>query len=88
MWITELIKDYKRPIKLSHDLINSSNKKVLAKGEKLGDNSKKTQEKGLKSILISNDQIVGKYLLNEVKDNNGEVLVGQVLMFQKNKLTK
>ena len=37
--------------------------------------AKKLQEKGLKSILISNDQIVGKYILNEVKDNNGEVLV-------------
>ncbi len=79
MWITEFNpEDYKRPIKLSHDLINSSNnKKVLAKGEKLNlIIAKKLQEKGLKSILISNDQIVGKYLLNEVKDNNGEVLVG------------
>ena len=40
-----------------------NNKKVLSKGEKLNIViAKKLQEKGLKSISISNDEIVGKYI--------------------------
>ena len=38
--------------------------------------SKKLQEKGLKSILISNEQIIGNYLANDVKDKKGEIVVG------------
>ena len=36
----------------------------------------KLKEKGLNSIAISNDQIIGKYLGKDVKDKNGEILVG------------
>ena len=56
MWVTDLNPEiYKRPIKLSFDLIDSkNNKKVLAKGEKLNFViAKKLQEKGLKSVLAS-----------------------------------
>ena len=52
-------------------------KKFLSKGEKLNFIiSKKLQEKGLKSILITNDQIIGKYIANDIKDKNGEILIG------------
>ena len=57
MWITDFDpENYKRPIKLPFDLIDSKNtKKILSKGEKLNlVIAKKLQEKGLKSILISN----------------------------------
>jgi len=79
MWITNFDPEhYKRPIKLPNDLIDSkSNKKILSKGEKLNFIiAKKLQEKGLKSILTTNEQIIGKYLANDIKDKNGEVLLG------------
>ena len=78
-WSTTFDPDnYKRPIKLSHDLIDSNNsKKVLSKGDKLNlIIAKKLKEKGLKSILISNDQIIGKYLAKDIKDKNGDIVVG------------
>ena len=78
MWITDFNpENYKRPIKLSYDLIDSkNNKKILSKGEKLNFIiAKKLQEKGLQSILISNDQIIGKYISNTIKDKNGEDLI-------------
>ena len=78
-WVTDFIpENYKRPIKLSHDLINAINdKKVLEKGEKLNlIIAKKLQEKGLKSILTPNDQILGKYIATDIKDKSGEIIIG------------
>ena len=79
MWFSNFNpENYKRPIKLSFDLIDSkSNKKILSKGEKLNlIIAKKLQDKGLKSILTSNDQIIGKYIANDIKEKNGEILIG------------
>ena len=79
MWVSDFNpENYKRPIKLSYDLVDSkTNKKVLPKGEKLNlIIAKKLQEKGLKSILISSDQIIGKYIAEEIKDKSGEVIIG------------
>ncbi len=69
--------NYKRPIKLSYDLIDSkNNKKVLSRGEKLNIIiAKKLQEKGLNSISVSNEQIVGKYVSNDIKSKNNEIIV-------------
>ena len=78
-WVTDFIpENYKRPIKLSHDLINAiNNKKVLEKGEKLNlIIAKKLQEKGLKSILTPNEQILGKYIATDIKDKSGEIIIG------------
>ena len=91
-WITDFIpENYKRPIKLSNDLVDATNdKKVLSKGEKLNIViAKKLQEKGLKSILISNNEIIGKYIGKDIKEKNGEVivsaglLIGGVVLFRK-----
>ena len=79
MWSTEFnAENYKRPIKLSYDLIDSkNNKKILSKGDKLNFIiAQKLKEKGLSSILISSDQIVGKYIANEIKDSSGSEIVG------------
>ena len=38
--------------------------------------AKKLQEKGLKSILISNDEIIGKYLEKMLKTKTVKILVG------------
>ena len=69
--------NYKRPIKLPFDLVDANtNKKVLSKGEKLNISyCKKLSEKGLKSVLVSNDEIIGKYLAKDVKDKSGESIV-------------
>ena len=78
-WITDFnLDNYKRPLKLSYDLIDAkNNKKVLGAGDKLNIViAKKLKEKGLDKISIPNDQIVGKYLGKDIKDKNGELLVG------------
>ena len=78
MWVADFIpENYKRPIKLSYDLIDSkNNKKILSKGEKLNlIIAKKLEEKGLKSILTSSEQIIGKYIANDIKDKNGEIII-------------
>ena len=78
-WSTQFNpENYKRPIKLSFDLIDSkNNKKVLSKGEKLNIViAKKLQEKGLSEISISSDQIIGKYIAKDIKNKNGEIIVG------------
>ena len=78
-WATDFnVENYKRPQKLSYDLIDAkSNKKVLSVGEKLNIViAKKLQEKGLKSISIPNDQIIGSYIANDIKDKSGEILIG------------
>ena len=78
-WSTEFNpENYKRPIKLANDLIDTKNdKKVLSKGEKLNFViAKKLHEKGLISISVNNDELVGKYLGKDVKNKNGEVITG------------
>ena len=79
MWTTDFNpENYKRPIKLSYDLIDSkNNKKILPKGEKLNlIIAKKLHEKGLSSILTSTSEIIGKYIATDIKDKNGELLIG------------
>ena len=64
-WITNFDpENFKRPIKLPFDLIDAkNNKKVLSKGEKLNFIiAKKLQDKNLKEILISNEELRGDYL--------------------------
>ncbi len=78
LWTTKFIPEkYKRPIKLSHDLIDAkSKKKVLGKGDKLNFIiANKLKEKNLSSILVNNNEIVGKYVANDLKDKNGEIII-------------
>ena len=78
-WNTDFnIENFKRPQKLSYDLIDAkTNKKVLSTGEKLNIViAKKLQEKGLKSISIPNDQIVGRYIGHDIKEKSGDLLIG------------
>ena len=74
-WVTDFNpENYKRPIKISYDLIDSnSGKKILSKGEKLNIViARKLQEKGLKSIVVFNEEVVGKYLSKDIKDKSGQ----------------
>ena len=48
----------------------------MGKGEKLNIViAKKLKEKGLNSISVPNEQIIGKYLAKDIKDKNGDFLV-------------
>ena len=68
---------YKRPIKIQFDLIDKKNKKkILKKGEKLNlVLAKNLKEKGLKEILVSTDELIGKYTKEDIKDKNGEIIL-------------
>jgi DNA-directed RNA polymerase subunit beta len=78
MWSTKFVpENYKRPIKIAHDLIDSkTKKKFLNKGEKLNFIiAQKLKEKGLTDILVSNNEIIGKYLGADIKGKDGEVIL-------------
>jgi DNA-directed RNA polymerase subunit beta len=78
MWSTKFIpENYKRPVKLPYDLIDvKTNKKFLDKGEKLNlIIANKLKDKGLENILISNKEIIGKYIAQDIKEKNGEYIV-------------
>ena len=65
-------------MKLSYDLVDAdTKKKVLSKGDKLNIViAKKLSEKGLKSIAITNEELIGKYIAEDIKDKNGNLIVG------------
>jgi len=64
--------DYKRPIKLRFDLINSIDEKiVLKKGSKINFIiAKKLFDDGLKNVLFSSDFFIGKYVKNDLQDES------------------
>ena len=70
--------DYKRPIKLRNDLINSTNgKKVLKIGSKINFViAKKIYDEGLKNILVSSDYFLDKY----IKNNLLNPLTGEIFL--------
>ena len=77
-WITDFdFENYKRPLKLSYDLIDAkNNKKILGKGEKLNIViAKKLKEKGLNSISIPTS-------LNDIPTNSLTVVVFPVAITQ------
>ena len=77
-WITGFdINNFKRPIKLTFDLIDAkSNKKILSKGEKLNFLiAKKLEEKNLKEILITTNELLGKYSSKDIKDKNENLII-------------
>jgi len=64
--------DYKRPIKLRSDLINSGNEKIeLKKGSKINYHiAKKIFDDGLKNILVPSEYFIDKYIKNDLTDTN------------------
>ncbi len=78
VWSTQFIpENFKRPIKLSNDLVDAKNKKkILSKGDKLNFIiATKLKEKGLTNILVSESEIIGKYVAEELKDKNGQSII-------------
>jgi len=74
-WVTKFNPDdYKRPIKLRYDLIDSTNgKKILKKGSKINFViAKKIFDDGLKNILVTSDYFLGKYVKNNVLEPSSD----------------
>ncbi len=82
--------NYKRPIKLLFDIIDkSNNKKVLQKGEKINlVLANKLKEKSLKQILVSAEEIVGKYSKIDIKDKKGDIILKSGFNITKENLDK
>ena len=68
--------NYKRPIKLQFDLTDKkNNKKILKKGDKLNFVlAKKLKDNGLKEINVLEEELIGKYIKEDIKDKN-DVLI-------------
>ena len=69
--------NFRRPIKISYDLIDAKSKKKFAsKGDKINlIIAKKLKDKGLNEILVENDEIINKYTASTLKEKNGEILL-------------
>ena len=90
-WFTKFQpENYKRPIKLLFDLIDkNNNKKVLPKGEKLNlVLAQKLKEKNLKEILVSPEEIIGKYTKIDIKDKKGDKIIQSGFNITKEALDK
>jgi len=77
-WETEFKPEKMRGVKLLSDLVDAKTGKAVAEmGEKITPRrAKKLQEEGLKSILISNDDLIGRYSAIDVMDEEtGELLL-------------
>ena len=81
---------YKRPVKLLFDLIDKTNsKKILKKGEKLNFIlAQKLKEKKLNEIIVSEDEIIGKYTNQDLKDSSGELIIKSGFNITKESLDK
>ena len=78
LWSTKFVpQNYKRPIKLSHDLIDSkTKKKVLSKGDKLNFIiATKLKEKNISNVMISNEEIIGKYSAIDLLKKDGQDII-------------
>ncbi len=90
-WSTEFKPEkYKRPIKLLFDLIDKkNNKKILKKGEKLNFIlAQKLKEKNLEKIIVSEDEIIGKYTNEDLKDSEGKLIINSGFNVTKEALEK
>jgi DNA-directed RNA polymerase, beta subunit/140 kD subunit len=90
-WSTEFKPEkYKRPVKLLFDLIDKkNNKKILKKGEKLNFIlAQKLKEKNLEKIIVSEDEIIGKYTAEDLKDNGGKLIINSGFNVTKEALEK
>jgi len=77
LWSTKFNPDdYKRPVKLKTDLVDSNNnKKVLQKGSKINFIiAKKLLDQGLKNISFSSDYFIGKYVKKDLKNPTNKEL--------------
>ena len=70
------INNFKRPVKLGFDLIDAkNNKKVLSKVKIKFVIAKNPEEKNLKEIFITNEELIGKYTAKDLLDKNSNIIL-------------
>ncbi len=77
-WTTKFIAERWKGTKLAHDLIDAkTGKKVLDEGKKINARTAaKLIEDGLKEVLLSDDQVLGKFFSGDVvNESTGEIYV-------------
>jgi len=77
-WTTKYVPDSWKGAKLTHDLIDAkTGKKVLEEGKKINARTaKKLAEDGLKEILLTDDQLIGKYFAADlINESTGEIYI-------------
>jgi len=70
--------EYKRPVKLRTDLVDTNNdKRILKKGSKINFAiAKKLFDEGLKNVLFTSDYFLGKYIKNNISNpTDNEILL-------------
>ena len=70
--------EYKRPVKLRTDLVDTNNdKRILKKGSKINFAiAKKLFDEGLKNVLFTSDYFLGKYIKNNISNPiNNEIFL-------------
>ena len=70
--------EYKRPVKLRTDLVDTNNdKRILTKGSKINFAiAKKLFDEGLKNVLFTSDYFLGKYIKNNISNPiNNEIFL-------------
>ena len=68
--------NYKRPVKLVFDLIDAKNNKKILKGDKLNlIIAKRFEEKNLKDIFVTNEELLGKYTSKDIIDKNNNIIL-------------
>ena len=70
--------EYKRPVKLRTDLVDTNNdKRILKKGSKINFAiAKKLFDEGLKNVLFTSDYFLGKYIKNNISNPiNSEIFL-------------
>ena len=76
-WRTAFNPDRMRGLAISRDLINAKNGKVIVKaGTKITPRlARKLSEEGIKEVLVSDEDLIGRYVINDIVDEvNGLVL--------------
>jgi DNA-directed RNA polymerase subunit beta len=77
-WTTKYVPESWKGAKLTHDLIDAkTGKKVLEEGKKINARTaKKLAEDGLKEILLTDDQLIGKYFAADlINEATGEIYI-------------
>ena len=77
-WSTKYLPESWKGVKLDFDLVDAkTGKKVLEEGKKINSRiARQLAEDGLKDILLSDEQIMGKYFAHDlINEKNGEIYV-------------
>ena len=76
-WVTSFDENYFNNIRITFDLVDARNRSIKKKsGTRVSlDEAKKLKQEGLKELFFSNQTIIGKYLAEDIiNENTGEVI--------------